>query len=230
MSYASRSIHSAPFQRNVTDGTRGSSRDRPSAITRSQSGVVSLQRWYTTCITWPVSTPARSARNWKPNSGSSWSVRIVSATSPGVIRISVSSWRWRIGPVRRSPKRRSSRRRKSGSMSDLVRDSRTDRPLGPVAAAILDELLELHHPVDEPLGPRRAAGHVDIDGHDPIDPLDRGVAPLVSTARARAVAHRDAPLRFRHLLPQPHERAGHLRRQGAGDDEDVRLARTRAER
>ena len=80
-------------------------------------------------------------------------------------------------------------------------------PLVPLAAAILDQLLELHHPVDQALRPGRAAGHVDVDRHDPVDALDRGVAPLVAAARARAVAHRDAPLGLRHLLPQADERA-----------------------
>ena len=38
----------------------------------------------------------------------------------------------------------------------LPRDGRADRPLRPVAAAILDQLLELHHPEDEAL--RAGAG------------------------------------------------------------------------
>src|SRR5579859_6754253 len=154
-------------------------------------------------MTEPVSTPARSARNSKPKAGSSWRVRIVSGTAAGPIRISVSSWRWRTGPVSCSPKRSSRRRLKARSTaSDALRNGGPDGPLRPVAAAVLDELLELHHAVDEALRPRRAAGDIDVDRHDPVDPLDRRVAPLVATAGARAVAHRDAPLRLRHLLPE----------------------------
>src|SRR4051812_3689514 len=214
----------------VTDGTRGSSRDRPSTMTRSQSGVVGLQRWYTTCITSPVSTPHRSARNSNANSGSSWSAVITGTTSPALMRTSVSSWRCRTGPVSWSPKRRSRRALNDRSMSDLRGDRRADRSLRPMAAAILDQLLELHHPEDEPLGTGRAAGHVDIDRHNAVDPLDRGVAPLVAAARARAIAHRDAPLRLRHLLPEADEGSCHLRRERPRDDEDVGLARAGAER
>jgi len=65
-----------------------------------------------------------------------------------------------------------------------------------VTAAVLDELLEFHHPVDESLWAWRAAGDVDVDRHDPVDPLDRRIAPLVATAGAGAVAESDAPLRF----------------------------------
>jgi hypothetical protein len=116
MSYASRSIHSAPFQRNVIEGMRGWSRGIPSAMTRSQSGVTTLNRWYTTWKSVPVSTPARSPRYSNRRLGSSWSVRITCGTSPGRIRISVSSWRWRTGPVRRSPKVRSTSARKARSI------------------------------------------------------------------------------------------------------------------
>src|SRR6478735_7131237 len=179
----------------------------------------------------PVSTPARSASTWKSSSGSSWSARSTSTTSPGATRISVWSWRWRIGSVRRSPKRASRRFRRLRSIAlDVLRHVGADRPLVPVAALLLDQLLELHHPVDEALGPGRAAGDVDVHGHHAVDALDRAVGALVASARARAVAHRDAPLGLRHLLPQADERPGHLGRQRAGHDEDVRLARAGAER
>src|SRR5439155_18570162 len=134
------------------------------------------------------------------------------------MRISVVSSRWRTGPLRRLPKRLSRRtlRGRSIRRSDPRRNVRPDGPLGPVAAAVFDELLELHHPVDEALGPGRTTGDVDVDRHDPIDPLDRRIAPLVPPARAGAVTHRDAPLRFRQLLPQPEERAGRLDRDRPG--------------
>src|SRR5215208_2473487 len=139
----------------------------------------------------------------KARSGSSWSVRRTSTTSPAPIRISVWSWRCRAGPWRTSPKRASSRRASGRSMSlDPHRHGRADRALRPVAAAILHELLELHHPEDEALGTRRAARHVDVHRHDPVDALDRGVGALVAPTRAGAVTHRDAPLRLGHLLPE----------------------------
>ena len=81
-----------------------------------------------------------------------------------------------------------------------------------------------------PSGRGGQPGHVDVDRHDPVDPLDRRVAPLVAAAGAGAVAHRDAPLGLGHLLPQPDQRAGHLGRQRAGHDEDVGLARAGPER
>src|SRR5664279_491471 len=219
MSYASRSCHSAPFHRKVTEGTRGSSRDSPSATTRNQSLVVSLHRWYTACMTVPVSTPHRSARKVNRNSVSSCRERMTRATSPGAMRISVSSWRWRIGPVRWSPKRSSRRRlRWRSTASHPVRHGRADRPVRPVTAPVLDDLLELHHPVDESLWPGRTAGDVHVDGQDPVDPLDGRVAPLVAPAGTGAVAHGHAPLRLGHLLPQPDERAGHLGGTGAGHD------------
>ena len=45
--------------------------------------------------------------------------------------------------------------------------------------------------VDQRLGPRRAAGHVDVDRHDLVDALRDGVGVPVRTARARAGPERD---------------------------------------
>ncbi len=66
--------------------------------------------------------------------------------------------------------------------SDRLGNGRPDRPLRPVAAPLLHELGELEHPEDESLGTGRAAGDVDVDGHDPVDALNRRVAPLVTAA------------------------------------------------
>src|SRR6476469_4752361 len=110
-----------------------------------------------------------------------------------------------MGPVSWSAKRASRRALNARSTLDVLRHGRADRPLRPVATAVLDELLELHHPVDQALRAGRAAGDVDVDGHDPVDALDRRIAALVAPTRARAVAQRDAPLRFGHLLPEPDE-------------------------
>src|SRR5512144_2830019 len=101
-----------------------------------------------------------------------------------------------------------------------------DDPVG----LVLDLLLQEHDPVEDQLRPGRAARDVHVDRDDAVDALDGGVAPLVAAARARAVAHGDAPLGLRHLLPEADQRAGHLGREGAGDDEHVRLPRAGAER
>src|SRR3970040_1674049 len=119
-----------------------------------------------------------------------------------------------MGPVAMSPNRVFSARPTSAAGGDRGADG----PLRPMAAAVLDELLELHHRVDEAFWPRWAAGHVDIHGHEPVDALDGAVAALVATTGAGAVAHRDAPLGFGHLLPEPDEPAGHLRRDRACPD------------
>src|SRR5512137_805070 len=142
-------------------------------------------------MTSPVSTPARSARTTKWRSGSSWRARSTSATSAAATRISVWSPAGWPGPASWSPKRRSRRARSARSTLHALRDGRADLPVRPMAATVDDELPELHHPVHEPLRTGRAAGDVDVDGEDPVDPLDRGVAPLVPAAGARAVAHRD---------------------------------------
>ena len=81
-----------------------------------------------------------------------------------------------------------------------------------------------------PSGSGRAAGHVDVHGHHPVDALDGRVGALVAAAGAGAVTHRHAPLGLRHLLPEPDERSGHLGRQGARHDEHVRLPRAGPER
>ena len=63
-----------------------------------------------------------------------------------------------------------------------------------------DLLLDHHQPVDQAFGPGRTAGHVDINRYDGIDTLDHRV-DVEDTARARTRAHRHAPLRLRHLIP-----------------------------
>src|SRR3989304_9537993 len=128
-----------------------------------------------------------------------------------------------MGPLAMSPNRASRRAFRARSTSDSCGDRGADGPLRQMAGAVLDELLELHHRVDEAFWPRWAAGHVDIHGHEPVDALDGAVAALVATTGAGAVAHRDAPLGFGHLLPEPDERAGHLRRERACHDQHVRL-------
>ena len=66
-------------------------------------------------------------------------------------------------------------------------------------------------------------------GDDLVHALEDGVV-VEHPARARAGAHRDHPLRLEHLVVDLAQRRGHLVRDAAGDDQQVGLARRRAER
>ncbi len=90
---------------------------------------------------------------------------------------------------------------------------------------VLDLLLELHDPVQQCLGSRRASGHVDVDGQVLVDALGDGVGVPVRAARVRARAEADDVLRLGHLLVHPDDRGDHLVHAGAGHDHQVGLAR-----
>ena len=95
------------------------------------------------------------------------------------------------------------------------------------ARVVLDHRAQPEDAVHERLGPRRAAGHVDVDGHELVGRHDRVV--VEDAHRRRAGAHRDRVLRLEHLVVDaPHDRR-HLDRDAAGDDEQVGLARRGAE-
>ena len=81
-----------------------------------------------------------------------------------------------------------------------------------------------HDPVDQLLGRRRAAGHVDVDRDDLVDPL-RDVVRAVEAARGGADAHRDDPLGLGHLVVDLAQDGRHLVGDRAGDDQQVRLPR-----
>ena len=89
--------------------------------------------------------------------------------------------------------------------------------------------MQADDPLHQLLGPRRAAGHVDVDGDDLVDRLEDRVV-VEHPAGARAGAHRDHPLRLEHLVVDLAQRRGHLVRDAAGDDQQVGLARRGAER
>ena len=91
-----------------------------------------------------------------------------------------------------------------------------------------DLLLQLHDPVDQRLGARRASGHEHVHGDDLVHALDDGVV-VEDAADRRAGAHRDHPLGFGHLVVDAAHRRRHLPRQAAGDDHQVGLARRAAE-
>ena len=79
-------------------------------------------------------------------------------------------------------------------------------------------------------GPRRAAGHVDVDRDDLVDTLGDGVAVPVRAAAVGARAHRDDVLRFGHLLVEALDGRRHLVGHGPGHDHEVGLARAGRQR
>ena len=96
-------------------------------------------------------------------------------------------------------------------------------------AVLLDLLLQLQEAVEERLGPRRAAGHVDVHRDHLVDALEDVVAvPPVGPAVVRAGAHRQHVLGLRHLRVEPLDARRHLQGHGAGDDHEVGLARRAA--
>ena len=92
----------------------------------------------------------------------------------------------------------------------------------------LDLVLKLDDAVDQRLRPRRAAGHVDVDGQELVGALHERV--VVEDAGARGAGpHRDHPLRLEHLVVDAADDRRHLDRDAAGEDQHVGLARRGAE-
>src|SRR3954453_18641814 len=91
----------------------------------------------------------------------------------------------------------------------------------------LDLLLEDLETVEDLLGTRGAARHVDVDGGDPIRPLPRRVV-VVEAARRGADAERHHPLRLAHLLVHAPQDGRLLDVDRADDHEQVGLARREA--
>ena len=97
------------------------------------------------------------------------------------------SRRRRAGPGRRGggsrsgPRRRARRPGRSPagairfSASICSRSASSGRPVPDERAALLDLGLEVHQRPEDLLGPGRAAGDVDVDRDEPVDPLDDGV-------------------------------------------------------
>src|SRR5205823_9037519 len=91
-----------------------------------------------------------------------------------------------------------------------------------------DFLLKLDDAVNERFRARRTPGHVHVDRNHLVDALDDRVI-VEHAADRRACAHRDDPLRIRHLVIDAAHRRRHLSRETAGDDHQVRLPGRAAE-
>jgi hypothetical protein len=85
-------------------------------------------------------------------------------------------------------------------------------------------LLQLENTEHERFGSRRAAGHVDIYGHDAVASSSDTVAVVVVTATIGAATHRDDPSGLGHLIVDLAESGCHLVGECAGDNHDVGLA------
>ena len=90
-------------------------------------------------------------------------------------------------------------------------------------------LAQLEHPVDQCLGTRRTARDIDIHGQNLIHARHNGIRIRKGAARNRTRPHCDHIFWLGHLLVEAHNRICHLPRQRPRNDQEIRLARTRAE-
>src|SRR3546814_20362598 len=94
----------------------------------------------------------------------------------------------------------------TGASSVAVSSANDDRLLvgaaGPAGShvLVLDPLLEQHDPLEEGLGPRRAARHEHVDGDDLVDALGDRVAVPVRAAAVGERTHGDDVLRVGNIL------------------------------
>ena len=86
-------------------------------------------------------------------------------------------------------------------------------------------LLQLQHSVEKRLSSGRAAGHVDVDGHDSVAAAHDGVWVVVVAAAVGATSHGENPLRIGHLVVDEPEGGCHFVCEGSGDDHEVGLTR-----
>ncbi len=71
----------------------------------------------------------------------------------------------------------------------------------------------------------RAAGNVEIHGHDGVDPADDCVASRKTTAIPSAIADGHNPFWFGHRVKGALKRLGHVSGDGSGDHQDIGVAR-----
>ena len=113
---------------------------------------------------------------------------------------------------------------------EFARGLRSSSPSPLDRAGAADLLLQQKHAVEQRLGRRRAAGHVDVDRHDAVAAAHHRIGIVVVAAAIGAGAHRDDVARLRHLVVDLAQRRRHLVGQRAGDDHHVGLARRGARR
>lgn len=89
-------------------------------------------------------------------------------------------------------------------------------------------LLQLEDAVHERLRRWRAPGHIDIHRHDPIASSRHRIAVMIVATAICAAAHRNNPSRLWHLVIDLPQSRGHLVRQCARHNHNVRLTRRRA--
>jgi hypothetical protein len=99
-----------------------------------------------------------------------------------------------------------------------------DGSLAATHAFAVDFFLQLDNAPDQLFGARRAAGHINIDGHDAINALHNRVI-VENAAATGARAHRNDPFRLGHLVVNLAQDGRHLLRNAACDDHHIGLAR-----
>src|SRR6202047_4663185 len=101
-------------------------------------------------------------------------------------------------------------------------------PLDRAGAA--DLLLEEQYAIEERFRRGRAAGNVDIDGHDSVAAAHDRIGIVVIAAAIGAGTHRDHITRLRHLIVDLAQGRGHFVAERAGDDHHIGLTRRAARR
>src|SRR5437016_2170519 len=95
----------------------------------------------------------------------------------------------------------------------------------PAAPLRLDLRAELEEPVNQGFRADRTAGDEDVRGDECVRTLHNAVRVVIRSSANRALAHRDDPLRLRHLLVQAADGRSQLQRNRAIQQEDVALPR-----
>src|SRR6185437_2157087 len=222
-SYESRCTTEAKRRRNCGWRGRSSQPKRPCTLSPctprlNPVAVASCEVFHSSSPKERKSTPHRSVSCAKRKSASSRSAVQTSTRSAGVTSIVACACETPTLSIL-SPKRA---RRRSASCSGvgwLMESAIDDR----VGAA--DLLLQLQNPVNQRFGGRRATRHVHIHRHDAVAAAHHRIRIVVIAAAIRAGAHRNDPLRIRHLVVHLAQGRRHLVDQRAGHDHHVGLAR-----
>src|SRR5262245_47512077 len=227
-SYASRSNQRAPRHRSATVGTRGAPRGS-STFTANRCLWQNEKRWYTPPRRSPRSTPERQSSMSIAVRGSSrrklMTAGIVSARTTTNGCFAAGSHRAMASPCVSASRLWISSgftRRDSGPPAALCPGPSSNQEL-----LFPDLLLDEEKRLCQRLRSRRAPRDIHVHGDDLVDPAEHRVGVREEAARVGARAHGDHVLRVRHLLVEKPDARRHLERDGAGDDDEVALARRR---